>query len=331
MCGFEVPLGVRFWVPAAADRSGVLIFLRDAGFEISREGKDYVSVRDAETNDKYRLKGPYFYARFQREQFTREIAKCEIEFSKPAHERLAECREHLENLTAKRQAYNEVRYQGPSPAVRSNIEGVLLLSLEARREREDLEAVGVRDNSVAGGDDRGRGDRRSPGVSDCGSDGGTPSPAIDHDGAPTSRGLRGDVEREWTLARNTEQDSRQQPSELLGSDLLPSSEETLANDGAGASFAQRLRAFGARLLETGERAARSLSDFTAGIKRLFGSRDDAAREHDEAMRGLDGACKRFEHAARSLSESLHRVAESVPAARSFDRAEDNELQLEVER
>lgn len=35
-----------------SDRADVLTFLRDAGFEITREGKDYVSVRDPETDDR---------------------------------------------------------------------------------------------------------------------------------------------------------------------------------------------------------------------------------------------------------------------------------------
>ncbi len=46
------------------DRSGIIEALKEVGFEINRQGKDYVSAKDPETGTKYRLKGGIYEAEF---------------------------------------------------------------------------------------------------------------------------------------------------------------------------------------------------------------------------------------------------------------------------
>lgn len=54
----------RIEAGAINNRADVLAQLREQGFQISREGKDYVSVTYPGTGDKFRLKGPIFAATF---------------------------------------------------------------------------------------------------------------------------------------------------------------------------------------------------------------------------------------------------------------------------
>ncbi len=45
---------------AIYDRSSLIVSLEDAGFEINRQGKDYVTAMDTETGEKFRLKGTIY-------------------------------------------------------------------------------------------------------------------------------------------------------------------------------------------------------------------------------------------------------------------------------
>ena len=94
-----------------ADRAGILAALRDAGLEINREGKDYVSVKDPDTNEKYRLKGG-IYDQHWTVGRTLEISDRARSEShrRPDPSRADSARQRLEEAIQRRADYNQNRY-----------------------------------------------------------------------------------------------------------------------------------------------------------------------------------------------------------------------------
>jgi hypothetical protein len=96
------------------DRDGVVAFLKGQGFEIPRTGKEYITVIDAESGERIRLKGGLY----NREKFDPGQEAGTIRYGVPDPERAAELREKLDRLAASRARYNRQRYrsqtQGPS-------------------------------------------------------------------------------------------------------------------------------------------------------------------------------------------------------------------------
>ncbi|EQD28269.1 mobilization protein A, partial [mine drainage metagenome] len=96
--------------------------LKDAGFQINREGKDYISIKDAETGEKLRLKGAIYEQHFTPSRAL-EIADSAGAGSarKPDIRRANEARRELEAAIQRRTKYNEKRYQvRERPAVEIN-------------------------------------------------------------------------------------------------------------------------------------------------------------------------------------------------------------------
>lgn len=103
------------------NREDVLVALRDAGLEIHRVGKDYVSVKDPDSEEKLRLKGGIYAERFEAEQ---------LEFALGAHPgpsphrqaertnadtgRVQHLAEELERVIHARAQFNRKRYPRPA-------------------------------------------------------------------------------------------------------------------------------------------------------------------------------------------------------------------------
>jgi len=54
------------------DRAGVVAALRECGYEVPRQGQHYVTVRNPETGERWRLKGALYERDFERKRFMRE-------------------------------------------------------------------------------------------------------------------------------------------------------------------------------------------------------------------------------------------------------------------
>lgn len=103
------------------NREDVLAALRDAGLEIHHIGKDYVSVKDPDSEEKLRLKGGIYAERFEAEQ---------LEFALGAHpspsphrqaertnadtSRVQHLAEELERVIHARAQFNRKRYPRPA-------------------------------------------------------------------------------------------------------------------------------------------------------------------------------------------------------------------------
>lgn len=103
------------------DRAVLTEALKEAGFEVPRAGKNYLTVKDPDTNERWRLKGEFFH-----EDWTAEAAiEREVERGPRAdahRERrldgssVAELQERFEDHCRKRVGYNQDRYRNVSVA-----------------------------------------------------------------------------------------------------------------------------------------------------------------------------------------------------------------------
>jgi hypothetical protein len=89
------------------DQAGVVRYLKGAGFEVTREGTDYVTVLDPETGQRIRLKGGLY----SKEHFNaREAVAQGVRYGVPDPARAAELAAKLERMTEARAQFHRQRY-----------------------------------------------------------------------------------------------------------------------------------------------------------------------------------------------------------------------------
>ena len=111
------------------DRADVVSALREAGLEVPRQGKDYITALDPETGDRWRLKGELYGENFERERFDRtaaETAGARTQGDRGVdRERARTARRELAARREERAQYNRARYGGSDRAdARTAHEGV---------------------------------------------------------------------------------------------------------------------------------------------------------------------------------------------------------------
>lgn len=102
-------------IGAIYDRASMPVSLREVGYELPRLSKDYLTVKDPETGERWRLKGEIFHDGWQAAAVERETEWR----SRPDKERerrldgvsIGELQERFERHREKRAAYNLGRYQ----------------------------------------------------------------------------------------------------------------------------------------------------------------------------------------------------------------------------
>lgn len=89
------------------DQGGVVRYLKNAGYDITREGEDYISVMHPETKKRLRLKGGLY----SRNGFNaRETAAPGVRYGVPDPERAAALAARLEPMVARRERFHLQRY-----------------------------------------------------------------------------------------------------------------------------------------------------------------------------------------------------------------------------
>ena len=137
-------------------RADVVAALKDAGLEVPRQGKDYLTALDPETGDRWRLKGELYGKNFEPERFDRAAAETAGERTPGDRgvdrERARAARRELAARREERAAYHRARYgggvregarvagQGVAPALRRRPEP---LDRFLRRKLGDDALVGV--------------------------------------------------------------------------------------------------------------------------------------------------------------------------------------------
>ncbi len=96
------------------ERAGVIEALEEAGFEINRQGQDYLSIKDKESGLKIRLRGAIYAAEFNTKKLERSVESTEGKKragSTPDPERARECRREFEKRLKRVCEYNKERYR----------------------------------------------------------------------------------------------------------------------------------------------------------------------------------------------------------------------------
>jgi len=101
---------------AVKDRFDVVAALREAGLEVPRQGKDYLTAMDPETGDRWRLKGRLYAFDFQPGRFDRAAEEAAGERTRGDREvdreRARSARRELAARREERAAYHRARYRG---------------------------------------------------------------------------------------------------------------------------------------------------------------------------------------------------------------------------
>ena len=110
------------------NRAEIIKALEEAGLEITRRGKDYISVKDTENPEQkaFRLKGAIYGEDWTAEQLSRPAAKeagsREATSRRDNGERAANARRELENNIRKRAEFNSERYKRTDERIDAELE-----------------------------------------------------------------------------------------------------------------------------------------------------------------------------------------------------------------
>ncbi|MCR9280834.1 MAG: relaxase/mobilization nuclease domain-containing protein [Rhodobacteraceae bacterium] len=117
-----------------SSRPDMVAALEGTGFELPRQGKTYLTVKDPDSDTRWRLKGDIFHADWTREKTAQRAAQREHRAIEPGSKRLAarslsELRDEYRAHVEKRRLYNQQRY----PLVPGQAERDLRKALEVER------------------------------------------------------------------------------------------------------------------------------------------------------------------------------------------------------
>ncbi|WP_417266970.1 mobilization relaxase [Celeribacter baekdonensis] len=102
-------------VGSITDRASMIDALTDAGFEIPRASKNYITAQDPDTGERWRLKGEIFYDDWQAEPPRREIERGPGDSTQRSRRldgiSTGELQERFQQHCDQRAAYNRDRYQ----------------------------------------------------------------------------------------------------------------------------------------------------------------------------------------------------------------------------
>ncbi|WP_156510549.1 relaxase/mobilization nuclease domain-containing protein [Labrenzia sp. OB1] len=117
-----------------SSRPDMVAALEGAGFELPRQGKTYLTVKDPDSGTRWRLKGDIFHADWTREKTAERAAERDHRASAPGSERLAarslsDLRDKYRAHVEKRRLYNQQRY----PLIPGAAERDLRKALEVER------------------------------------------------------------------------------------------------------------------------------------------------------------------------------------------------------
>ena len=121
------------------DRSGIIEALKEVGFEINRQVKDYVSVKDSETGTKYRLKGGIYEAGFTIDRTPTDPDQGRAETPRKSDKgSIDDAFRKFKGAVEKRAAYNRKRFKGralPSHEVSEESSKGIRESMEETQEK----------------------------------------------------------------------------------------------------------------------------------------------------------------------------------------------------
>lgn len=278
-------------------REDVLEHVKDLGLDVTRAGKDYITVSEPQSGQRWRLKGELYARDYEPSRsIEKSDAARERDYSRPDPEAAQRYAKRVERHTAARAEYHQSRYPKPEPKHRLEHvqEPVLVadlgrpqsLSRHLRRELGNDALLHQPDHgTTAQRPDLGAGRGQDPVQQVWGE-------------APTLRP---------SAART--RDVREQRRELHDS-------EGVLNDRARNPLVERLEAFGAAI-------QRATASVRAGAKRLT----DDVRAYFTREQELAPASQQLEQSGRQLE----RTAPAIRQAVQHEQALDQQRQREISR
>lgn len=132
-------------IGAISDRASMTSLLREVGYELPRLGRDYLTVKDPETGERWRLKGEIFHDEWQSPAAERQAERRSLP-TKEGERRLskhstAELQERFERYCEKRADYNIERFQCIPELERNALDRAAAHNL-ARNYVSTLDAIG---------------------------------------------------------------------------------------------------------------------------------------------------------------------------------------------
>lgn len=290
-------------------REDVLEHVKDLGFEVTREGKNYITVQEPESGQRWRMKGALYEREFEPSRTIEKAERArERDYSRPDEAAARRYAERVNRHIEKRAEYNQERYQKPSQ--KHQLEHVQEPHTVADRGRvEPLHRhLGRQLGSDAllgeqGHEFEPRNSEHEPEHQDIGSRGGQDSVQ------PLRRPEA--VMRQDRRGRN----------DLSG--RLQDSKGVL-DDGTRKAFTDRIRAFGEKL----QRAAGDLADRTkrfANDVRAYIAGEQAA---ESSSKQLERANNQLERASATVGKVVqHEQALEQHRQRQASRSQDRGLSL----
>ncbi|WP_319546065.1 relaxase/mobilization nuclease domain-containing protein [Ruegeria conchae] len=119
--GLNVWIGDQISMGLINDRAEMTTVLTDAGFEVPRAGKNYLTVKDPDTEERFRLKGEIFHEDWRAETTSERETERRYGADQNRERRLdrfsiEELQERFESHCRKRAGYNQDRYRRVSSA-----------------------------------------------------------------------------------------------------------------------------------------------------------------------------------------------------------------------
>lgn len=296
------------------DRVSLIQSLSDAGMEVSRQGKDYVTAVDPESGDRFRLKGAIYEQGWTREQHVERALGSEAGSGSKADrgidlERAQEARSELSRRIESRTRHHTERYPRAEPDHGPDIARDAALAALDRsglhRDRDGVLGVSVGWDIV---------DAKRPG-------------AVEQGRAERAPGAgRPDQPDPWNPVHSFGQrdvlgvaDERRHGNEIHVRRPAVHTDRGVNDDEPAFSFGARVDALRDRLGRWFEQGTRRAASFLEGLRRERDERDRGALDRDRARAGdAASAHERSGEATRRGVEQvnrhlggLHRAFESL--------------------
>jgi hypothetical protein len=297
----------RIEAGAVRDRSEMVEALKEAGLQVNRQGKDYLSVVDPETGKKYRLKGAIYGADFTPEA-CRELGRQAEQEDRGGRQRGGErdegkarhAREEFERALERIAGHNNKRYRRPAEVARE--------TLAADVDRESRNGHGV---------DPGDADRARP-VRDVGiAPGAGVASAGDQDQSRSTEApaaVPDDPERGKVVSGGApdqlQPDDRHHPRPKRRRRKDPAIKERLEDDRAREPFSKSLGYLERVCRWIGEAIGRYDQELSATVE-ANGSFVGAVKEYRKRAQSLNAGLGDREARSATLGSAVDRLAGSV--------------------
>lgn len=323
-----------------ANRAEIIKALEEAGLEITRRGKDYISIKDPENPEQkaFRLKGAIYAENWTAEQLSRaasiKAGSREATSRRDNGERAANARRELENNIRKRAEFNSERYKRTDERIDAELKSRLEAHNLDSAWRNGLDARRV-DNPLGGEQYQNEPDRRFEPANRVETK--EPGQSEREDGWTTDRESGRGVFAGFSKPRERESNISDILSMRRRENLLQDQGKQI-DHGENHTFRARIAKVGRDIgewYETGRRKlAKWLHDREEQLRRSAANSRNAAKEYRDNInqhnRAIIAAISELSVTNRAIGQATEKIRSIVKTRekiRQYDRDDDFEPEL----